>query len=106
MASRKKETTHDLFAGGSANGTATDTRVWEFPGKLDWSSASTGDLVQFSKIRHWEASSSEPVYLQAVGRILDKGKTPGDERRYVQVEIIWDDAVPRLRPDLRTFLLD
>lgn len=105
MASRKKESTIDMFDAGSASENG-ETRVWHFPDKLDWSVARTGDLVQFPKIRHWETSEAAAVYLEAVGRIREKGRTADGERRFIQVEIIWDDAVPRLRPDLRTFLLD
>ncbi|MEO7993279.1 MAG: hypothetical protein ABI743_02680 [bacterium] len=102
-ATKKKAGALDLFAPGAEG--STDTRVWEYPGQLDWSQAKAGDLIQFTAIRHWEAPGTDAIFMEAVGRLRHKGKT-SDEKRYVQVEIIWDDEVPRLGPDLRTFLVE
>jgi len=104
MVSKKAEAGLDLF--DSRHSDPGETRVWEFPKKFDWSTAKVGDLVQFASVRFWESSANEPVYLPAVGRIRAKGKTDGEDRRFIQVEIIWDEDIPRLRPDFRTFMID
>ena len=104
MATKKTNAGLNLF--DSRQGDNSETRVWEFPAKFDWAVAKAGDLVQFASVRNWDSPANEPVYVAAVGRIRAKGKTDGDEKRYVQVEIIWDEDIPRLRPDLRTFMLD
>lgn len=95
----------DLFESNAAAGPG-ETRVWKFPDQLDWSAAGMNDLIQFPRIRNWEAPGTEAVYMEAVGRLKAKGRTGPESKRYVEVEILWDDAIPRLQPDRRVFLLD
>ncbi|HYE79090.1 MAG TPA: hypothetical protein VEI97_14000 [bacterium] len=100
---KTKEAAMDLFETRGAEG---GTRVWEYPAKFDWSAAKVGDLVHFPQVRNWASPSAEPDYMEAVGRIRAKGKTEGTEKRCVEVEILYDDGIPRLSADLRTFVLD
>lgn len=101
---KTKDAAMDLFETRGAN--EGGTRVWEYPSKFDWTGAKVGDLVHFPQVRNWVSPLVEPDYMEAVGRIKGKGKTEGTEKRYFEVEILYDDGIPRLASDLRTFVLD